>query len=139
MAGVQLCRNCGTENPAGYTFCKKCGFYAGTVEGRKFAQKPSQAGKPGNGAGAMITNAAVNSAANTGPAAQALPPKPVQLVKPGSSDIVAATRQGDKRIVVNKAPIPDEVAPSAGVGAWIVVAVIFFIIAGVAVLALVAR
>lgn len=129
MAGVQLCRNCGAENPTGYSFCKKCGFYAGTVDQRKAAIRATQ--KADRAAAQAVPGSPISARQSP---AKVMPPSPVALVAPGKSDIVAATRQGDKRIEAPKPPTVEESTPPAGIGAWLVVAVIFFIIAAVVLL-----
>jgi hypothetical protein len=114
LDGLKLCRNCGAENPAGYTFCKRCGFFVGTVDQRR--QLTASRAKP----------AATAQPSQPNPAAA--PPPPV-IVKRDNDEIIVAKRVGDagkgmQRITTRPADAPpDEQAIG---GSWLIAGIIIF-------------
>jgi hypothetical protein len=114
LDGIKLCRNCGAENPSGYTFCKRCGFFVGTLDQRRALvnSQPKPALPP----------------ANLAPGAMGSAPAPV-TVKRDNEAIITARRVGDpgkgiQRVETPKKPTEEEV--QATTGSWLVAAIIVF-------------
>jgi tRNA A-37 threonylcarbamoyl transferase component Bud32 len=128
LDGVKLCRNCGAENPASYTFCKRCGFFVGTVAQR--TQLTAQRAK----------QSAVTQTTTQAPASTTAPTAPI--VKRDNDAIIVAKRVGDpgkgmQRITTQPAEKPEEVQPVEG--SWVIAGVIIFMLFAALVLVLLAR
>ena len=126
LDGVKLCRNCGAENPASYTFCKRCGFFVGTV-----AQRNQHAASLAKPHAASPTSAPIISTA----------PQPV-AVKRDNDAIIVAKRVGDpgkgmQRITTQPAEKPEEVQPVEG--SWVIAGIIIFMMLVALFLVLLAR
>jgi len=126
LDGVKLCRNCGAENPASYTFCKRCGFFVGTVAQRN-QLNASRAKQP--------AATQVSTSTTTAPAA------PV-VVKRDNDVIIVAKRVGDpgkgmQRVATQSDDKPEETQPVEG--SWVIAGVIIFMMLAALLLVLLAR
>jgi hypothetical protein len=126
LDGVKLCRNCGAENPASYTFCKRCGFFVGTVAQRN--HHAASLAKP-------------STTSQTGVPLVITAPQPV-TVKRDNEAIIVAKRVGDpgkgmQRITTQPAEKPEETQPVEG--SWVIAGVIIFMMLVALFLVLLAR
>ncbi|MBX3086264.1 MAG: hypothetical protein KF716_31800 [Anaerolineae bacterium] len=126
LDGVKLCRNCGAENPASYTFCKRCGFFVGTVAQRN-QLNATRAKQP--------AASQISAPITTAPAA------PV-VVKRDNDAIIVAKRVGDpgkgmQRVATQPDEKPEETQPVEG--SWVIAGVIIFMMLAALLLVLLAH